>query len=83
LAGLKWRRQYVIGPYVVDFFCPAAGLVVELDGRTHVGRGRADAARTRCFERQGLAVIRFANDEVIRDPDSVVAAIAVAAGVDA
>jgi very-short-patch-repair endonuclease len=67
----------------VDFFCPAANLVVEIDGRTHIGRAGVDAARTRYFEKQGYRVIRFADDEVIQDLDPVVAAIAVAAGVNA
>ena len=83
LAGLKWRRQHVIGPYVVDFFCPTANLVVEIDGRTHIGRVRADAARTRWLKKQGLRVIRFTDDEVLRDLEAVVVAIAVVAGVNA
>ena len=39
LAGLKFRRQQPLGPYIVDFFCHEAGLVVEVDGRSHDGRG--------------------------------------------
>jgi len=79
---LKCRRQHPVGPYVVDFFCPAAKLVIEIDGRTHIGRGQVEAARTRYLQKQGLTVIRFTDDEVTKNLDSVVAAIAVAARVD-
>ncbi len=45
LAGLKFRRQVVIGPFIVDFYCEAAKLVVEVDGESHVGRCEADEQR--------------------------------------
>jgi len=70
----------VVGGYIVDFFCPAANLVIELDGRTHVGRSDEDERRTRFLEQHGLRVIRFTDDEVIHDVGAVVASIAVAAG---
>jgi adenine-specific DNA-methyltransferase len=59
LRGWKWRRQAPIGLFIADFFCPAARLVVELDGAQHLDRAEYDARRTRFLERRGLRVIRF------------------------
>ena len=74
-AGLKFRRQQPIGGYVVDFFCPEAALIVELDGRSHEGRGHEDDRRQDDLLRQGYRVIRFTNDEVLRDLQAVVESI--------
>lgn len=71
LGGLKFRRQAVIGPYVVDFLCPQRKLVIEVDGESHVGQGAIDAKRTADLEEQGYRVIRVTNDEVRRDIDAV------------
>ena len=70
---VRFRRQRPIGDYVVDFYCPAARLVVELDGHSHVtdsGRGH-DARRKAYLESQGLKVIRFFDYEVDRDFERV------------
>ena len=82
LGGLKFRRQHAIGPFVVDFYCPAAGLTVEIDGISHVDRATDDAKRTAYVKRRGVKVIRFTNDEILHDLDIVAEAIARAAGVD-
>ncbi len=71
LDGYRFRRQHVIGPYVVDFCCPEAGVVIEVDGESHVGRGAEDARRTRCLESKGLKVIRVTNDDVLGSLDAV------------
>jgi len=71
LAGLKFRRQHVIGPYIVDFSCPAKRLIVEVDGESHVRRGPADAQRDAFLRSRGLIVIRVTNDDVLRDLDAV------------
>ncbi|MHC4107453.1 MAG: endonuclease domain-containing protein [Planctomycetota bacterium] len=81
LAGLRFRRQQPIGSYVVDFYCPAARLVVEVDGETHIGRDAADRRRTAYLEKQGLKVLRVTNDEVLQDLEAVALAILDAAGV--
>ena len=60
LAGFKFRRQRVLGPYIVDFVCIEARLVVEIDGDTHVDPHK-DAMRTTAIERLGYKVIRFWN----------------------
>jgi len=64
LQGWKWRRQTPIAPFVVDFFCPAARLVVEIDGGQHLDQVEYDARRTRFLERRGLRVIRFESDYI-------------------
>ena len=64
LAGTKWRRQAPVSPYVVDFLCPAARLVVEVDGAQHGADALYDARRSAELEAQGLTVIRFTNAQV-------------------
>ena len=71
LAGLKFRRQHVIGSYIADFVCLPAKLVIEIDGDTH-GSDEAqlrDAKRADDIERVGFRVIRFWNDYVLNDAD--------------
>ena len=68
-AGIKFRRQQpvVAATAIADFYCPAARLVVELDGETHVGREAHDDARQRRLETAGLTVLRFLNSAVYDD----------------
>ena len=70
LMGLKFRRQVPIPPYVADFLCAEAMLVVEIDGSQH-GGSVSDAARTAFLRGRGFRVLRFWNDEVLRELDSV------------
>ena len=78
--GRRFRRQFGVGPYVLDFYCPSERLAVELDGSVHHAPGQADydAARTRHLEAVGIRVIRFENRAVFEGPQGVVAAIAAA-----
>ena len=64
----QFRRQYVIGNYIVDFYCHRAKLVVELDGSQHYTPEEVekDARRTRYLESLGLQVLRFSNLDVLR-----------------
>ncbi len=73
LNGWKWKRQIPRGPFIADFYCADAKLVVELDGGQHAedGDGVKDARRTRLLERAGLRVIRFWNGEVLRELEMV------------
>ena len=80
VAGLKFRRQVVIGSFIVDFYCEAAKLVVEVDGESHVGRCAADEQRAAYLTQRGLRVLRVSNDDVLRDIDAVAAAVVQAAG---
>src|SRR4051794_36758463 len=71
MAGLRFRRQETIGAYIVDFYCSAAQLVVELDGSQH-GKDEAvvyDAARTRWLAAAGYRVLRISNYDLLRDPN--------------
>jgi len=74
-AALKFRRQVPIGRYFVDFFDPAHQLVLELDGDSHIDNAEYDLARERWLESQGLHVLRFANDDILKDLDAVLEAI--------
>jgi very-short-patch-repair endonuclease len=62
--GASFRRQHPVGPYVLDFYCPSAGLAVEVDGDEHATRVNRDALRTRFLNRRGIRVIRFSNRDV-------------------
>ena len=75
--GFKFRRQHPIGWYIVDFYCPAAKLVIEVDGEGHsMGDApRHDEIRDDWQRKQGLRVIRFAAADMMSDLDSVVTAI--------
>ena len=75
LDGLKFRRQHPIEPYIVDFYCPEANLIVELDGDSHDHREEYDAARAEFLTKLGLKIVRFANDDVIHNIDGVAEAI--------
>ena len=71
--GTHFRRQAPIGPYVVDFFCPAKRLIVELDGGHHNEdeTARRDQERQLWLEREGYRVIRFWNSEITQDLTAV------------
>ncbi|WP_240883599.1 MULTISPECIES: endonuclease domain-containing protein [unclassified Sphingomonas] len=73
-GGVKFRRQHPIGPYVLDFYAPAARIAIEIDGMTHElgDRPQRDARRDAWLEEQDIMTIRVAAVEVLRDPDAVV-----------
>ena len=73
--GAKFRRQVPFDRYVADFYCHAAKLVVELDGKQHEWFSDYDAGRTAVLERMGVHVLRFTNEDVCGDIDSVLARI--------
>jgi very-short-patch-repair endonuclease len=78
--GFKFRRQHPLGWYIVDFYCPAAQLVIEVDGDSHSmgGNPERDARRDRWLRDQGLRVVRFGAADVMNDLESVVTAITLA-----
>ena len=78
--GLKFRRQHPFGRCIVDFYCPAARLVIEVDGESHSmgDRAQRDEMRDRWLERQGLRVLRIPAADLMRDLDSAVTAIVLA-----
>jgi very-short-patch-repair endonuclease len=63
-AGFKFRRQHVLGPFIVDFYCAEAQLILELDGFTHRGKEDDDGRRQAWLEQLGLKVIRCPNHEL-------------------
>lgn len=78
LQGRKFRRQHSIGAYIVDFYCPAEKLVIELDGETRNDalRSAYDAERQAYLIAHGIRVVRFENREVFEKPDAVLEGIA-------
>lgn len=75
VAGAKFRRQQPLGPFITDFCCLEARLVIELDGGQHAEQARADGARTTFLEREGYRVLRFWNNDVMGNMDSVLQTI--------
>jgi very-short-patch-repair endonuclease len=71
LEGWKWRRQAPVGPFIVDFLCLEAAVVVELDGGVHAERPDRDARRDAYLRAKGLQVLRFWNAEASADFDRV------------
>jgi len=76
LLGVKFARQVPIGPYIVDFCCREQRLIVELDGGQHATRADYDAGRTALLEGLGYRVLRFWDNEALRNTDGVLQRIA-------
>ncbi|MBI2254608.1 MAG: DUF559 domain-containing protein [Proteobacteria bacterium] len=81
-AGHRFRRQAPIGTYIVDFFCPAAKLIIELDGGQHADRAEHDRRRTDYLTRAGYLVLRFWNNELNENEQGVLTIIGQALGID-
>lgn len=77
--GLHFRRQHPIGPYILDFYCAAASLAVEVDGPVHDDQQVRDERRTAWLAKEGVRVIRFSAADVETKAAAVLAAIARAA----
>ena len=75
LCGFKFRRQYPIAPYIVDFVCVEKRLIVEVDGGQHATMSEADGLRTRFLKDRGYRVLRFWDNEALLDTDAVLAAV--------
>ena len=75
LDGFRFRRQVPMGGFVVDFFCPAAKLIVELDGGQHARQVSADDARTAWLRGRGHRVVRYWNNDVIENLEGVLEAL--------
>jgi very-short-patch-repair endonuclease len=73
--GVRFRRQQVIQGFIVDFYCHKAALVVEVDGDVHDLQQEEDARREKVLREMGLRIVRFKNDEVVRDVSVVVGKI--------
>ena len=77
LHGFKFRRQHPIGAFVADFYCHEGKLVIEVDGgyHDHISQHRYDEGRSYELEALGIQVIRFTNDEIISDINTVLCTI--------
>ena len=73
IDGFKFRRQHPFGPYILDFYCPAAKLALEIVGGQHFEPTEAanDLERTRLLETKGIRVLRFTNTEALQETDAV------------
>ena len=75
MMNCKFRRQFPIGRYIVDFVCRQHNLVIEVDGGQHSDRQDYDSARTEWLKSQGFDVLRYWNNEVLTELDSVLESI--------
>jgi very-short-patch-repair endonuclease len=73
-VGYKFRRQVPIGPYIADFICYSARLVIEADGGQH-NESKVDARRDRWFAQNGFRVLRFWNNDILRNLEGVLTLI--------
>lgn len=82
LHNLHFRRQHPIGPYTLDFYCPAASLAIELDGGQHAEPANvvSDKRRTAWLSKKGIKVVRFWNNDVLQNLAGVLEQIANQAG---
>ena len=76
-SSVRFRRQHPVGRYVIDFYCPATKLAIEVDGFAHEtgDRPNRDEARTAWLASHGIEVIRIAAKDVLSDPDSIAEAL--------
>ncbi|MBW6526942.1 endonuclease domain-containing protein [Sphingomonas sp. RHCKR7] len=82
-AGVKFRRQHPLGPYVADFYCAATRTIVEVDGEAH-GRGERperDVSRDAFLRTQGYRVLHLPAAEILRDADAAAQAVAAFAAI--
>ena len=74
----KFRRQFSVGPYLMDFYCPSLKLAIEVDGDSHFGDGaeERDAKRQQYLESFGIEFLRFTNEQVVKETETVVQMVA-------
>jgi adenine-specific DNA-methyltransferase len=77
VQGLKFFRQFSVGPYILDFYCPHTRLAIELDGSQHATKHRVayDQERTAYLEGKDIKVVRFWNNEVSTNIEGVMTRI--------
>ena len=78
LAGFKFRRQYSVGSYIIDFYCPEVRLGIEVDGDSHFSGGaeKMDLLRGEAIESYGIRLLRFTNNDVYENVEAVLEKIA-------
>ena len=75
LGGWKFKRQYPVGSFIVDFICLEKNLVIEVDGGQHAENEDQDAGRSAYLNKMGYQVIRFWNNQVLQETEGVLEAI--------
>ena len=75
LGGWKFRRQYPVGPFIVDFICVEKNVVIEVDGGQHAENEALDLQRSAYLNKMGYRVFRFWNNEVLQETEAVLEAI--------
>jgi very-short-patch-repair endonuclease len=75
LGGWKFRRQYPVGSFIVDFICVEKNLVIEVDGGPHAENEEQDIHRSAYLNRMGYRVFRFWNNQVMQETEGVLEAI--------
>jgi very-short-patch-repair endonuclease len=75
LGGWKFRRQYPVGTFIVDFICVEKSLVIEVDGGQHATNEELDNQRSAYLNKMGYRVLRFWNNEVLQETEGVLTAI--------
>jgi very-short-patch-repair endonuclease len=77
IRGLSFRRQHAVGPYVLDFYCPAIRFAIEVDGGQHnlTHERKRDQERTEWLKRRGIHLIRFWNNDIFGNLDGVLSEI--------
>ena len=71
LAGYKFRRQHIIYLFIVDFYCPKAKLIIEIDGEIHLTQTDYDQFREDTLTAMGYMVLRFSNEQVMGEMSKV------------
>jgi very-short-patch-repair endonuclease len=71
LRGYKFRRQHIIRVFIVDFYSPSSKLIIEIDGPIHRSQKEQDAERDRALQTLGYRVLRFTNDQVDNELETV------------
>jgi very-short-patch-repair endonuclease len=75
LGGWKFKRQYPVGPFIVDFICVEKNIVIEVDGGQHAENEELDLQRSAYLSKMGYRVLRFWNNEVLQETEAVLEAI--------
>ena len=75
MGGWKFRRQHPIRPFIVDFLCVERKLIIEVDGGQHASKVQEDASRAGYLRNKGYRILRFWNNQVLKETDAVLDAI--------
>ena len=75
IAGAKFRRQHPIGRYILDFYCDEKKLAIELDGSQHCDQREYDQQRDEFLNALGIRVLRFWNNQMLQETESVLEVI--------